>query len=132
MRLLVCVVRLSGLTFGRPLCFFLPSPENVVPMVPNLITILQNKILKCSAILQNNILTCLAIAQNKILTCLLTYIGLPNMNQGHTSCLTSQWVVGLHFRGKMQSVNHALLSFIYSKVGFLFMALNFREKHTKK
>jgi hypothetical protein len=38
MGLLAHVLRSSGLTHGRPPCSFLPSPRDVVPMVPNLIS----------------------------------------------------------------------------------------------
>jgi hypothetical protein len=38
MGLLAHVLRPSGLTHGRPPCSFLPSPRDVVPMVPNLIS----------------------------------------------------------------------------------------------
>jgi hypothetical protein len=42
MGLLAHVLMPSGLTHGRPPCFFLPSPGDMVPMVPNLVSISQN------------------------------------------------------------------------------------------
>jgi hypothetical protein len=38
MDLLACVLWLSGMTHDRPPCSSLPSPGDVVPMVPNLIS----------------------------------------------------------------------------------------------
>jgi hypothetical protein len=38
MGLLACVVRPSAPALGRPLCSFLPSPGDMVPMVPILIS----------------------------------------------------------------------------------------------
>jgi hypothetical protein len=41
MGLLACALRPSGLTKGRPPYFSLPSPGDVVPMVPNLVSSLR-------------------------------------------------------------------------------------------
>jgi hypothetical protein len=38
MGLLTRVLRLSGLTHGRPPCSFLPSSGDMVPLVPNLVS----------------------------------------------------------------------------------------------
>jgi hypothetical protein len=38
MGLLARALRLSGLTHGRPYCSFQPSPVDVVPMVPDLVS----------------------------------------------------------------------------------------------